>query len=271
MIRNKITCQDCGIEVSVSNFTKHLNSKTCLRNQENNNSSKQTLKLDESWKAESGKYACPNCSLEYSKNGILSHIWRTHGDGIGFTANNDNFKSGTRTAWNKGLTKETNEIVKKIGESYSEGVKSGRIIPYILGKNHSKETRLKIQKYAFSRENPCGKKVYEYTMVSGEKIKMDSSWEVKIAKSLDAAEIEWIRPKPLKWIDAEGFSHNYYSDFYIPSWDVYLEPKSDWVQKIQNEKQPGKWEYLNSVYDNIFILKEHQLDVESIKSAIGIK
>jgi hypothetical protein len=267
----KTNCPVCNVIISPKQLTNHVNSNTCLQNKKRVEQQKPIIKLDDAWQNSNGKYTCPHCNLEYTKNGIATHIWRTHGDGKNFTANNDGYKNGTKIAWNKGLTKLTSEKVKQIGETLSNKIKNGEIIPSFLGRKHKAESKFKIQQYALSRENPCGKKIYEYITVDGAKIKLHSSWEVTIAKNLDEYGIKWIRPEPLKWIDCEGKTHNYYSDFYIPEWDVYLEPKSDWIQKIQNKRQPGKWEYLNMMYNNIFILKEHQLDIVSIKLVVGIK
>ena len=50
--------------------------------------------------------------------GIGTHKWRVHGEGKNFNPNIGYIK-GTRTAWNKGLTKETNSSVA----SYSRKLK----------------------------------------------------------------------------------------------------------------------------------------------------
>lgn len=51
---------------------------------------------------------CPYCGKEYTNKGIGTHIWRNHGSGINFKSNNEN-----RVAWNKGLTKLTDERIAK--------------------------------------------------------------------------------------------------------------------------------------------------------------
>ena len=49
----------------------------------------------------------------------------------------------------------------------------------------------------------------------------DSSWEVTLAKSFDANNISWTRPEKF------GLStgQHYTPDFYLPDFDVYLDPK----------------------------------------------
>ena len=50
----------------------------------------------------------------------------------------------TQNAWNKGLTKETNDSLKKAGETYRKRIKEGKIKPSFLGKHISEETKEKI-------------------------------------------------------------------------------------------------------------------------------
>lgn len=93
-------------------------------------------KIKEEWKQINGKYRCPECGKEYTKSGICSHIWRCHTDeGKKFDPNNG-YKQGKRIAWNKGLTKETDERIKKSGQMYSKNNKGKKRKP--LSKNHKK-------------------------------------------------------------------------------------------------------------------------------------
>jgi len=101
--------------------------------------------INENWlNKETGKYRCPHCNKEYTKKGIGTHIWRSHGEGKNFTGNNKGFKDGTRSAWNKGLTKDTDDRVKNYGETYSKRVKSGDIKIHNKGKSTSEMTKKRI-------------------------------------------------------------------------------------------------------------------------------
>jgi len=119
------TCPDCGKEISNNNFKKHLGSKTCLYNQENKNK-KQTA-IQEDWLLPNGKYKCPHCDKQYTKNGICTHIWRTHGDGQNFTANNDTLYKNGKTNVRKGLTKENDEKTLIASLKFKEKCKNGEI------------------------------------------------------------------------------------------------------------------------------------------------
>ena len=59
-------------------------------------------------------------------------------------------------AWNRGLTKENNESLKKASQTLKNKYKSGEVIHSWLGRRHTKETKLKISKarIKFLEENP---------------------------------------------------------------------------------------------------------------------
>ncbi len=57
-----------------------------------------------------------------------------------------------------------------------------------------------------------------------------------MAEELDLLDITWIRPEPLPYTDLEGKTRLYYSDFYLPDFDLYLDPKCYWVVNLQVHK-----------------------------------
>ncbi len=172
-----------------------------------------------------------------------------------------------KNAWNKGLTKETNDILKNRGESLSKKYISGKLIPANKGKiKTDKEKEVDRQAALKSNHQRVCKKTVNYTCLDGSIVKLDSSWEVKLAKLFDKEKIIWERPNPLKWLDKDGVLHNYFPDFFLPDFNVYLDPKNDWVIKTQEEKL----KCLEEQYDNIFILREQELNMNSILSKISI-
>jgi very-short-patch-repair endonuclease len=92
---------------------------------------------------------CQFCGKEYTKKGIGTHIWRNHGDGKKFNPN-IGYLIGNQKIWNKGLTKENNNGVRKI----SEGLK-GKSAGF-SGKKHKKISIDKISqsRIKFLEENP---------------------------------------------------------------------------------------------------------------------
>lgn len=75
------------------------------------------------------------------------------------------------------------------------------------------------------------RKTFEYNGVI-----LESSYELLLAKELDKNNIKWIRPKRLKWVDDLGKQRHYTPDFYLPEHDIYLDPKNDYLIKIDSVK-----------------------------------
>lgn len=78
--------------------------------------------------------------------------------------------------------------------------------------------------------------IREYTKKDGTFILLDSSWEEALAKRLDDLDIEWIRPTHIYWIDGQGNKRRYFPDFYLPKYNIYLDPKNPYAMKQQHEK-----------------------------------
>jgi len=116
-IRNYKKCPTCNREISLSNYNKHVALCTGPKIEH----PKEYIILD------NGMCKCNYCDKVYSKNGIGTHIWRTHGEGINWTGCNDGYRDGTKTIWNKGQSKECNASVKKSANTLSRRYKSGEL------------------------------------------------------------------------------------------------------------------------------------------------
>lgn len=144
MNKNTAICPDCNKTFSTSNISKHIGSKSCKKNDI----------LPKFIVLENGDCKCNECGLVYNKHGIKSHIYRKHTEeGLKFNPFHDpniGFKNGTRSAWNKGLSKETNDILKRRGEKVSLIMK-GR-----PGKKKTEEEKKKLSEAAirYYEKNP---------------------------------------------------------------------------------------------------------------------
>lgn len=103
----------------------------------------------------------------------------------------------------------------------------------------------------------CGGET-NYKKFQYKEIWMDSSWEVDLAKWFDENQIEWIRDKKINfvWIDTNQVSHRYYPDFYLPKYNVYIDPKNKFLQKKDKEKldyvrEHGKVTLLTGLIEDI--------------------
>jgi hypothetical protein len=114
-------------------------------------------------------------------------------------------------------------------------------------KGHTTESKQKLREKALkSNHRRLRKGMVEYKGVM-----LDSSWELALAMRLDKLQIKWIRPEPLKWVDVDGNEHNYFPDFYLEKYDLYLDPKNP--AAYQNQKE--KINILKKTYSNLkFIL-----------------
>lgn len=93
------------------------------------------------------------------------------------------------------------------------------------------------------------------------KVWLESSYEYKVALSLDKNSIEWIRPNFLIYNN----SKKYYPDFYLPKYNIYLDPKNDFLieqDKIKIQQVMDK----NNV--EILILNKDQLSWNIIKQLL---
>jgi hypothetical protein len=91
---------------------------------------------------------------------------------------------------------------------------------------------------------------------------MDSSWEVKLAEWLDEIQVEWKRSRSYMfyWIDKVGRKRRYYPDFYLPTLNVYCDPKNKYLQekdryKIESATRENNvtvyWGYLDNIKKSI--------------------
>lgn len=101
----------------------------------------------------------------------------------------------------------------------------------------------------------------------GREVRLESSWELRIAEFLDENNIRWIRPKSLKWEDSNGISRRYFPDFYLVDGGIYLDPKNPFCI----EKDAEKLEYFKDkislcygdVNDVIEFVSDHYRILES--------
>lgn len=91
----------------------------------------------------------------------------------------------------------------------------------------------------------------------------DSLWEVALAKDLDLNQIKWTRPSVgLVWTDQ---GNKYYPDFFLPDYNVFLDPKNEYLQ-IQDKLKISEAEKRNSV--RVIVLSKHQLTWSSVKTLL---
>ena len=144
-------------------------------------------------------------------------------------------------AWTAESRRKAAEAKKKSGRTnqYTTGVASHaseetkeKIRLSSIGRTHSEKTKHLISEKALASDHRRLKK--GTIMYKG--VLLDSSWELAMAERLDELGIQWIRPKPVKWVDSDGKTRHYFPDFYLPEHNLYLDPKNPQAYKVQKSK-----------------------------------
>jgi len=106
-------------------------------------------------------------------------------------------------------------------------------------------------------QNGSRKPEYYFNKWQNKDILLDSSWEIRIAKLLDSLNIAWSRPQPIEWFDIDALSHLYYPDFYLPLYNLYLDPKNTYCMLQDEYKMARIQEKINIIFGDIILVEEH--------------
>lgn len=96
----------------------------------------------------------------------------------------------------------------------------------------------------------------------------DSSWEIRLAEFLDKNNFEWIRPNSIKWIDKNNKQRRYFADFYLPKYNLYLDPKNPICVNQQQEKLSVVKQQINLIYGDINYIIQY---LQNMVGETGIK
>lgn len=135
--------------------------------------------------------------------------------------------------WNKGLTKETSESVKKYAKT-------------LTGRTHfvSDETKRRISEATKGKNGGyregCNHWRGVYTKdLNGNKIWLDSSYELLFVNIMNKHNIKWHKNKKEKFPYVyENVKRNYIPDFYLEEIDIWVE-----VKGYEKEIDLYKWKY----------------------------
>ena len=185
------------------------------------------------------KWICKHCNTEFTDLLVGEKI--AHSKFCDKNPNKDKNLSQMEKARKVANTSPHNQFTKakKQGRQIESKLKGKSTI----GKKHSAETKKLLSNLALSSSHRRLKR----NCIKYNGVLLDSSWEVELAKRLDYLNIKWIRPTPLKWKDENGITRNYFPDFYLPEFDLYLDPKNSHAYRVQKKKI----DTLTKLYPNI--------------------
>jgi predicted transcriptional regulator len=110
------------------------------------------------------------------------------------------------------------------------------------------------------RKNAGRSKKYKVKDSFGNDTHLQSSYEKLTADLLDELNIKWIRPKYLKYGNKK-----YFPDFYLVGKDVYLDPKNDYLAKLDKTKIDKVCKENNVV---VLILTKEKITKEFLQSLL---
>lgn len=90
---------------------------------------------------------------------------------------------------------------------------------------------------------------------------VDSSWEVIVLIQLNKMGALWERPQPVPYT-IKGKQRNYYPDFYLPDYDLYLDPKNPYRMLKDKEKLTEVTKKINLVYGDVNLVLAHLKGLE---------
>jgi hypothetical protein len=130
------------------------------------------------------------------------------------------------------------EEIKSRIRSNQKNLQPNPIDPVKMEEKRRKVSENMKLRYASGWEPVCGRsKKYNYESPAAGKIKVDGTWELKVAKYLDSLGVDWIRNKKrFDYIKPNGSKSTYQPDFYVKDWDTFLE-----IKGYETELDRAKW------------------------------
>jgi hypothetical protein len=131
-------------------------------------------------------------------------------------------------AWNKGLTKETSEIILNAAIKSSKKLKGKRHSQTIETREKISKARSKILDVAAAGFKDVG--WYKVKNINNVEYTVRGHWEENVALKLNEYNILWEKNKWIEYFDGEIIRH-YNPDFYIPDKNLYIEVKGYFSDK----------------------------------------
>ena len=205
---------------------------------------------------------CKYCGKEcYGKKSLKVHERLCSQNPNKEKSNLKGFVEYGHTAWNKGLSKESDERVMKQSKTLTEHYHNGDVI--VWSKGLTKESDERVRNMSEKISEGMDKKINETGWTPMYKSKrvilyngvyLHGTWEVIFAEYLDEHNIRWERiSRGFKYFFG-GTHHFYYPDFYLPDVDLYIG-----IKGFPEEKDYAKWDTLINVHKkklNVYLYKD---------------
>lgn len=214
------------------------------------------------------KVSCIKCKREISKSNFSKHEISCDGT-LFYGPINPNKKKHKnlkppkpRIAWNKGLSKLTDERVKNHANSIKKAYEVGKLKPQgicLLSTETRREMAIRNNSGGYKERSGRSKKYYVYDSFN-KKTCLQSSYEYRLYEILNNKNIVWVRPKPLKYGNKK-----YFADFFLPKYNLYLDTKNDYLI-IKDAEKISKVIKENKI--NLLVVANNQINEEYIGSIL---
>jgi hypothetical protein len=176
---------------------------------------------------------------------------------------NRNYKNGMLGKSGSNQFVKAKQLGLPVPKSGRKG-KAGKSVP------HTEETKLKLSEIA--KKNGLGG-VTQSRWITYNGKTLGSSYELALVKSLDENAIKWDTCKRIRYIDPFGKQRTYTPDIYLIDYDIYLDPKNDFLIRNTNPRLGfPDLEKIRLVEEQngirILVLNKHQLEWNTIKTLL---
>lgn len=218
---------------------------------------------------------CPKCQTSHNLNGI--YCSRSCANSRG--PRTKEFKEKV-SAKMKGKNFHTEESIRKgiLSKGLTPSSDKPNTVCVICNKDTKTKNRKTCSKECYSKLNKlqsqqhpnCGGQKHTHRSKifnnKGEVFIAESTYEVKLSKILNSLNINWQRPSFFWYTDKKGNRRRYYPDFYLPEFDVYLDPKNEYLIKTDIDK------IIRTSKENeikIVVIGEDRINESYIKDMVG--
>lgn len=248
-------CQFC--DKLMGNHLIVLHENSCIKNPKNVKYCKQCNKIIINYKNE---FCSSSCAATYNNKRIGPYNPYNPYKSINIQCKQCNVIFTKKNTQHKGICDECRkkEYHKHILTLTCE-ICNEIFTHYVYMKTCSKKCMCKLLSIKHKANPNCGGET-NYRKFTYKGIYMDSSWELEIAQYMDNQNIEWQRTRKIMfwWTDKNGLKRRYYPDFYLPKYDLYLDPKNKYLLKLDEYKlnQVIKENNINLIYGHKNLILE---------------
>lgn len=217
------SCVACKTTIATRALQNHYQSKSCLTG---------------------GKHPKKSDFCKFCHKDLTSLPSRKRSSHVRWCRENPNFARLVQDSVRRLTSPKARELaIEKIKQHHKNGTYAFQPAKSLATKKlnntlrHSPDAIENIRKAALaSRHVRVCSKSHTFIDKQGRSFTFDSSWEDALATRLDELDVIWDRPGPIEWVDYSGRTRHYFPDFYLPDFDLYLDPKNAWVEQKSQEK-----------------------------------